>query len=177
MSNNDAPSNDEGEQQNEPLLDSPSCHCLRDGSHRFAQPIRMLVLGDTVTASARRIDASHVSVPACIKFTTSSWLCLVVDPLPHILAKVGRDCQVLNVIPHDETAFTQGLLIHEGNFVEGTGNHGESVVRIYDMQDGTFTSKCLWMRNALEKESHPLLLLLRALLLPPPTLQMTVPRV
>jgi glutamine cyclotransferase len=62
---------------------------------------------------------------------------LVVDPLPHILAKVGRNCQVLNVIPHDETAFTQGLLIHEGSFVEGTGNHGESVVRICDMQDGT----------------------------------------
>jgi glutamine cyclotransferase len=43
----------------------------------------------------------------------------------------------LKVVPHDETASTQGLLIHEGNFVEGTGNYGESVVRIYDMQDGT----------------------------------------
>jgi glutamine cyclotransferase len=42
----------------------------------------------------------------------------VVDPLPHILAKVGRDYQLLNVIPHDEKAFTQGLLIHKGNFVE-----------------------------------------------------------
>jgi glutamine cyclotransferase len=59
-------------------------------------------------------------------------------PPPHILgAKIGQDCQVLKVIPHDETACTQGLLIHERNFLEGTGNHGESVVRIYDRQDGT----------------------------------------
>jgi glutamine cyclotransferase len=58
-------------------------------------------------------------------------------PQPHILAPVGPDYQVLKVIPHDESAFTQGLFIHEGNFVEGTGMYGESVVRIYDMQDGT----------------------------------------
>jgi glutamine cyclotransferase len=59
------------------------------------------------------------------------------EPTPHMLAVVGRDYQVLKVIPHDEKAFTQGLFIHEGNFVEGTGNYGESVVRIYDIEDGT----------------------------------------
>jgi glutamine cyclotransferase len=68
--------------------------------------------------------------------TTTTTTTTTTSP-PHILAKIGKDCQVLNVIPHDETTFTQDLLIHEANFVEGTGNYGESVVRIYDMQDGT----------------------------------------
>jgi len=37
--------------------------------------------------------------------------------------------QVLNVYPHDPTAFTQGLLYHDGHFYESTGLHGRSSVR------------------------------------------------
>jgi hypothetical protein len=92
MSNNDAPSskNDEGEQQNEHLLDSPSYHCFtRKSKERRHETVPVDLPSQSacwslaiVTAGARRIgvDPSHVSVPACIKFTTSlSWLCLVVE--------------------------------------------------------------------------------------------------
>jgi len=40
--------------------------------------------------------------------------------------------QVLATLPHDETAFTQGLELHDGVFVESTGLYGESDLRKVD---------------------------------------------
>lgn len=38
--------------------------------------------------------------------------------------------------PHDPTAFTQGLLWHEGRLYESTGRYGESTLRIADVATG-----------------------------------------
>ena len=38
--------------------------------------------------------------------------------------------------PHDRNAFTQGLLIDEGQLLEGTGQHGESKLRRVDLETG-----------------------------------------
>lgn len=38
--------------------------------------------------------------------------------------------------PHDSTAFTQGLLWHEGRLYESTGRYGESSLRIVDLETG-----------------------------------------
>lgn len=43
---------------------------------------------------------------------------------------------VIDTHPHDEGAFTQGLEIFEGQFVEGTGLYGESDRRIVDINSG-----------------------------------------
>ena len=37
---------------------------------------------------------------------------------------------VVNVMPHDPEAFTQGLAIHDGQFLESTGRHPSSVRRV-----------------------------------------------
>lgn len=44
--------------------------------------------------------------------------------------------EVLNTYPHDPTAFTQGLVYHEGGLYEGTGRWGESTVREVVLDSG-----------------------------------------
>lgn len=43
---------------------------------------------------------------------------------------------VINTYPHDENAFTQGLQIVDGQFIESTGLYGESSRRIVDIETG-----------------------------------------
>ena len=43
---------------------------------------------------------------------------------------------VLNVYPHDDSAFTQGLLWHDGALYESTGLYGESTLRRVDIESG-----------------------------------------
>lgn len=44
--------------------------------------------------------------------------------------------EVLNEYPHDTSAFTQGLLLHEGLLYESTGRYGESSLRAVDIETG-----------------------------------------
>jgi glutamine cyclotransferase len=44
--------------------------------------------------------------------------------------------QVLNTYPHDTSAFTQGLLLHDGKFYESTGLNGQSSLREVNVQTG-----------------------------------------
>ncbi|MCW4013902.1 MAG: glutaminyl-peptide cyclotransferase, partial [Candidatus Bathyarchaeota archaeon] len=44
--------------------------------------------------------------------------------------------EVVNKYPHDPMAFTQGLVIHEDVFYEGTGLYGESSLRIVEPETG-----------------------------------------
>lgn len=44
--------------------------------------------------------------------------------------------EVLSVRPHDPTAYTQGLLLHEGVLYESTGRYGQSDLRRVDPQTG-----------------------------------------
>lgn len=44
--------------------------------------------------------------------------------------------QVVNRYKHDPTAFTQGLLFHEGRLYESTGLYGESTLREVDLTSG-----------------------------------------
>lgn len=44
--------------------------------------------------------------------------------------------QVLETLPHDQNAFTQGLEIARGTLYEGTGRVGQSFVRAIDMSSG-----------------------------------------
>lgn len=44
--------------------------------------------------------------------------------------------EVLNVYPHDDSAFTQGLLWHDGDLYESTGLYGYSTLRRVDIESG-----------------------------------------
>lgn len=44
--------------------------------------------------------------------------------------------EVLETYPHDPTAFTQGLELHDGRLYEGTGMYGQSEVRIVAPETG-----------------------------------------
>lgn len=45
--------------------------------------------------------------------------------------------KIIQVFPHDRTAFTQGLIYHDGFFYEGTGLNGQSSLRKVRMDTGT----------------------------------------
>jgi glutamine cyclotransferase len=54
-------------------------------------------------------------------------------PLPAVERLVP---QVLSARPHDKTAFTEGLLLHDGSLYESTGLYGQSTLRQVDPQTG-----------------------------------------
>lgn len=44
--------------------------------------------------------------------------------------------QVVRSYPHDRTAFTQGLIVRDGAFYEGTGQNGQSALRKVKIENG-----------------------------------------
>jgi glutamine cyclotransferase len=49
---------------------------------------------------------------------------------------VNYTYKVINEFPHDQNAFTQGLVIEEGIMYEGTGLYGNSTLRRVDLETG-----------------------------------------
>jgi len=47
-----------------------------------------------------------------------------------------HNIQVVNIYPHDPKAYTQGLVVHEGFFYEGTGLRGLSTIRKVELKTG-----------------------------------------
>jgi len=47
--------------------------------------------------------------------------------------------QILNMYPHDEDAFTQGLVFEDGVLYEGTGRYGQSTLRRVELETGNVT--------------------------------------
>lgn len=45
--------------------------------------------------------------------------------------------EIVNVFPHDPSAFTQGLVFHNGILLESTGQYGSSTVRKVELTSGT----------------------------------------
>ncbi|MDE0287941.1 MAG: glutaminyl-peptide cyclotransferase, partial [bacterium] len=54
-----------------------------------------------------------------------------------------REVLVLDALPHDPAAFTQGLVLHGGVFYESTGRYGASSVRIVDRETGEVLSSVI----------------------------------
>ena len=49
---------------------------------------------------------------------------------------VNYSYRIVNVYPHDETAFTQGLIFEDGVLYEGTGLYGNSSLRRVELETG-----------------------------------------
>lgn len=52
------------------------------------------------------------------------------------VAPAAYEVEVLARYPHDTEAFTQGLVVHDGLLLEGTGGYGTSDVRAVDLASG-----------------------------------------
>ena len=70
-----------------------------------------------------------------------SYRCVLVAAAAVIVAACGSDIveydmEVLRALPHDSTAYTQGFLLHDGDFFESTGQYGTSTVRRVDPETG-----------------------------------------
>jgi glutaminyl-peptide cyclotransferase len=63
--------------------------------------------------------------------------CSATPVTPRDPAPIQLRAQVLARIPHDPTAFTQGLELADGTLYEGTGLEGESVMRAVDPATGS----------------------------------------
>jgi len=68
----------------------------------------------------------------------SATFVLVTDS-PTISEPTNYTYTVVNVYPHDKTAFTQGLVFEDGVLYEGTGRYGESSLRRVDLETGNVT--------------------------------------
>lgn len=53
----------------------------------------------------------------------------------------SADYEILRVLPHDTSAFTQGLLFHGGKLFESTGLYGRSTLREVDPETGEIVRK------------------------------------
>jgi glutamine cyclotransferase len=56
---------------------------------------------------------------------------------PDLANEVQYKYRLVNVFPHDPSAFTQGLVYENGVLYEGTGQYGESSLRKVDLKTGT----------------------------------------
>lgn len=59
--------------------------------------------------------------------TAPAWAATAVPIVP---------CEIVATFPHDPTAFTQGLLFHNGALYESTGLYGDSRLRKVDLESG-----------------------------------------
>jgi len=69
----------------------------------------------------------------------SVWLLLLLTCVCQAQVEAGtasQDFEVLNRFSHDNRAFTQGLLFHDGFLYESTGLHGRSTLRKVEPETG-----------------------------------------
>ncbi len=65
---------------------------------------------------------------------------------PPVVSPVTMNYEVVNTFPHDTTAFTEGLLLHQGQLYESTGSPTEmprtrSLIGTVDLKTGKLTEK------------------------------------
>ncbi|MCK9247244.1 MAG: glutaminyl-peptide cyclotransferase [Anaerolineaceae bacterium] len=79
--------------------------------------------------------ATAMKITAILPLLTLMF-CTACSLQPSGIAQQRLAYQVLNQFPHDSSAFTQGLLYHNGFLYESTGLYGESSLRKVDISSG-----------------------------------------
>ncbi len=87
------------------------------------------------------MTASYHPDMKAITLLSALLLCLCSQALasaPSLMA--GRTpvipCEIVNSFPHDPEAFTQGLFLYNGQFLESTGQYGRSTLRTVEVETG-----------------------------------------
>jgi glutamine cyclotransferase len=86
----------------------------------------------TLTASPAAETATAISTPSPAAATAGP----ITATLAPASAPPVYTYRVVNIYPHDPTAFTQGLVYQEGIFYEGTGLYSQSTLRKVDPSTG-----------------------------------------
>ena len=84
--------------------------------------------GEDATGEAPAAPTVQVAAPAPPPLPS--------EPAPQAAPRVF-DVRAIRTLPHDTTAFTQGLFFADGTLYESTGKRGASVIRRLDMTDGS----------------------------------------
>ncbi|MBS1513295.1 MAG: glutaminyl-peptide cyclotransferase [Bacteroidetes bacterium] len=79
---------------------------------------------------------------ACNGNETNSQISIDPSLEPHPAPQISYN--ILNMYPHDTSAFTEGLQIYNGKFYEGTGMENESSLRIADIKTGKVEKKHMY---------------------------------
>ena len=86
----------------------------------------------------KRHHFAIILIIAAIIATSSVTLVLLTNS-PIDLGPLHYTYNVVNLYPHDETAFTQGLVFENGVLYEGTGRRGQSTLRRVELDTGSIT--------------------------------------
>lgn len=70
-------------------------------------------------------------------------LCFCQKTQSNVANVVSVKPETIRILPHDSTAFTQGLLFSDGKLYESTGLTGQSTIRIVDTNGNVITKKYL----------------------------------
>jgi glutamine cyclotransferase len=79
----------------------------------------------------------HLAITLIIfVMAVSSVTLVLLSNSPVEVEPVHYTYQVVNVYPHDEAAFTEGLVFEDGTLYEGTGLYGQSTLRRVELETG-----------------------------------------
>ena len=81
--------------------------------------------------------ALMLAATAVIVFSVAAFVLLSDSPV--VSEPANYTYTVVNVYPHDQTAFTQGLVFEDGTLYEGTGLWGQSSLRRVNLETGNVT--------------------------------------
>jgi len=80
--------------------------------------------------------AVAVALAGCAKTAAEKPASVPASPAAVAGAPARYLCEVVAVWPHDRGAFTQGLVVRNGGFLESTGLHGQSTLREVEIKTG-----------------------------------------
>jgi glutaminyl-peptide cyclotransferase len=103
-----------------------------------SQPTATAAIMPTLQVSATQAaEQSPLAAAAEVKAATTQVAAMPADAHPtSLVAPKFYTYRVVNVYPHDPGAFTQGLIVRNGQFLEGTGREGESTLRRVEIESG-----------------------------------------
>ena len=76
----------------------------------------------------------------CVAVLAAASVLLLPKPSAEAAAPPVTKAQIVRAYPHDRTAFCQGLVVHEGRLLEGTGQYKKSLLRLVDIDSGKSVS-------------------------------------
>ncbi len=96
----------------------------------------------------RKIYKTSLLLTICLFLTTAISSCasatneVVIEKTPTKIAGISNyTYKIVQQLPHDATAFTQGLVVEDGELYESNGQNGQSDLRILDLNTGSVKNK------------------------------------